>query len=52
MMAQLTLGGSIANACMCGHTGDDHDDDEGCQAKVEGYDGLGTCPCPRYKEAS
>ena len=50
-MAQLTLGGTVANACLCGHVEGDHDE-EGCTRQVEGYDGMGTCPCPRYKEAS
>ena len=42
---------TTAVPCKCGHADNDHDETDGCLAKVEGYDGLGTCPCPRYKEA-
>ena len=52
-MAQLTLGGASGVPCMyCTHTAADHDEYDGCRAKVEGYDGMGTCPCTRYKESS
>ena len=50
-MPQFTLSGAVANTCMCTHTDKDHDEKEGCTRQVEGYDGMGVCPCPRYKEA-